>query len=91
MRKAWTKQIPQADGSTKAQTCILAPSLNLKTLDRKFGIREEGFLDTENRRELVCEEPRIFLCNSVEIRSLVKAQSWERVFVVEQVQREYPI
>lgn len=88
MRKVYTKKTNQADGSTLVETIIVAQNLNHKSLEAKFGIREEGFLDRKEMRELTLSEPKIYRCDSTAIRSLAGVQKNERVFVVRQTEKE---
>lgn len=88
MRKVYIKKKGQPDGSLLVETVIVAHSLNHKTLDTKFGIREEGFLDLPNERELTLSKPKIFVCKNDKVRRIVQAQAGENVFVVRQVHQE---
>jgi hypothetical protein len=88
MRKVYVKRSGQLDGSLLLQTILVGHSINHKTLDAKFGIREEGFLDLENERELTLSKPEIFVCNSSRVRKILNAKSGEKVFVIKQVHKE---
>lgn len=88
MRKVYVKKSGRSDGSLLLETIIVAHALNHKTLDLKFGIREEGFLDRENERELTLSKPKIFVCRSEEVRKIAQAQQGEKVFVVRQIHQE---
>lgn len=91
MRKVYTKSSSKPDGSLLVETVIVANSLNHRTLDEKFGIREEGFLDYQNERELVLSQPKIYVCKNDKVRNITKARAGERVFIVRQLHQEYSI
>jgi hypothetical protein len=88
MRKLFTKKSGQSDGSLLVETVIVAHSINSQILDEKFSIREEGFLDLANERELILSRPKIYVCNNSTIRNIAQAQAGEKVFVVRQVHQE---
>ena len=88
MRKVYSKSTGLPSGASLVETIIVAHSLNLRMLAEKFSIREEGFLDLENERELVLSPPKIFKCDSEQIRRIAGAKKGEKVFVVRQEHQE---
>lgn len=88
MRKVYTKTSGLPTGASLVETIIVAHSLNLRMLAEKFSIREEGFLDLENERELVLSRPQIFKCDSEQVRKIAGAKKGERVFVIRQTHQE---
>lgn len=88
MKKLHTKSTKIDDNSTMVETIILAQGLSTRTLDRKFGIREEAFYNRDTNTELTLSRPQIFKCDSTFIRKVAGANSNERVYVVRQIHSE---
>jgi hypothetical protein len=88
MKKLHTKSTKINEFSTMVETIILAQGLSTRTLDRKFGIREEAFYDSKENRELTLSAPIIYKCDSTFIRKVAGAKSNERVYVVRQIHSE---
>ena len=88
MRKVYSKSTGLPSGASLVETIIVAHSLNLRMLAEKFSIREEGFLDLENQRELVLTRPKIYRCSSEKIRKIANAKKGEKVFVIRQEHQE---
>lgn len=88
MRKIITKQTPLANGDTQVETVFVGKSINRKTLDENWGIREEGFLDREREVELTLSKPKIYVTRNAAIRSLTGAKKSENVFIVRQIHKE---
>ena len=88
MRKLFNRSIKQEDGSVLVENIFVGNSISTRTLDEKFGIREEGFYDRENEIELTLSAPKIFRCDSTAIRAIAQAKANERVYVVRQIHSE---
>jgi hypothetical protein len=88
MKKLHQRISKLSETKNLVSTLIVARHLNHKMLDKKFGIREDRFLNMHQEIELTLSKPTIYVVRSEDVLAKVNLKAGEHLFLVKQHQEE---